>query len=118
MIVFLTKQQKKSSGKLQLRPTTPEKNSATVDSVSNPILTSETNSGTSSSKLDAIPRLQLPSNNIKFFRDNVQGLQLPNEVISSTSDITKNTNSFSNDNILQSNQNVKNDTSSNNINYD
>ncbi len=105
------KQQKKSSGKLQLRPTTPEKNSATVDSVSNPILTSKTDSGTSSSKLDAIPRLQLPSNNIKFSRDNVQGLQLPNEVTSSTSDITKNTNSFSNDNILQSNQNVKNGTS-------
>ena len=82
------KQQKKSSGKLQLRPTTPEKNSATVDSVQSPILTSKTDSGTSSSKLDAISRLQLPSNNIKF----------------------------SNDNILQSNQNVKNGTSSNNIN--
>ncbi len=68
-------------------------------------------------KLDAIPRLQLPSNNIKFSRDNVQGLQLPNEVTSSTSDITKNTNSFSNDNIPQIGRNVKNGaSSSNNIN--
>lgn len=49
-------------------------------------------------------------------RGNVQGLQLPNEVTSSTSDITENTNSFSNDNIPQIGRNVKNGTSSNNIN--
>lgn len=49
-------------------------------------------------------------------RGNVQGLQLPNEATSSTSDITENTNSFSNDNIPQIGRNVKNGTSSNNIN--
>lgn len=64
-----------------------KKNSATADSVQSPILTSETNSGTSSSKEDNI-RIQNP----------------------------KNISSLDIDNIPQIDRNVKNGTSSNNIN--
>lgn len=64
-----------------------KKNSATADSVPSPILTSETNSGTSSSKEDNI-RIQNP----------------------------KNISSLDIDNIPQIDRNVKNGTSSNNIN--
>lgn len=64
-----------------------KKNSATADSVPSPILTSETNSGTSSSKEDNI-RIQNP----------------------------KNISSLDIDNIAQIDRNVKNGTSSNNIN--